>query len=235
MVSGRPGQRGDADRDHRAGNQPARQAAHRNSRPPAAADDQRLERAENFGAVGNRRRIIDAGIRLTPPYGKSAHRGTNAPRDCSNARASLIGRRRRSIAGKQWRPRGPRAPGNTIEHADGRRPAEGRRHFAFSLSANSFLHAERNFLRSLPLSPLSSACLEHSSEPAVRGFSAFFSGRRLGFGLGRLGLGSRRRGLRRRGAHQQKRSNGGRGDKGRDLRHGAPRIEDKGATVAPQC
>src|SRR5437879_164389 len=59
----------------------------------------------------------------------------------------------------------------------GRKRAGG--HFApvpaFSFSAASFLHAERNFLRSLPLSPFSSACLEHSSEPGVRGFSAFFA------------------------------------------------------------
>src|SRR5438034_8354901 len=45
----------------------------------------------------------------------------------------------------------------------------------FALSAAAFLHSERNFLRSLPLSPLASASFEHSSEAAVRGFSAFFS------------------------------------------------------------
>src|SRR5579871_277800 len=39
----------------------------------------------------------------------------------------------------------------------------------------SFLHSERNFLRSLPCRPLASASFEHSSEAAVRGFSAFFS------------------------------------------------------------
>src|SRR3954468_3642519 len=44
-----------------------------------------------------------------------------------------------------------------------------------ALSAAVFLHSERNFLRSLPLSPLASASFEHSSEAAVRGFSAFFS------------------------------------------------------------
>src|SRR5437763_982117 len=43
------------------------------------------------------------------------------------------------------------------------------------LEAASFLQSERNFLRSLPCSPLASASLEHSSEAAVRGFSAFFS------------------------------------------------------------
>src|SRR3981081_1248125 len=55
--------------------------------------------------------------------------------------------------------------------------------------------------------------------------------RRLGLGLGRFGLGGRR-GLRGRGTHQEQRSNGGRGSKGRNLHHGAPRIESEGATVA---
>jgi hypothetical protein len=45
----------------------------------------------------------------------------------------------------------------------------------FALLAASFLHAERNFLRSLPLSPLASASLEHSIEAALRGLSAFFA------------------------------------------------------------
>src|SRR4051812_31184881 len=44
-----------------------------------------------------------------------------------------------------------------------------------ALSAAAFLHSERNFLRSLPRSPLASACLEHSRDAVVRGFSAFFS------------------------------------------------------------
>ena len=53
----------------------------------------------------------------------------------------------------------------------------------FALSAAAFLHSERNFLRSLPLSPLASASFEHSSEAAVRGFSAFFSAGAI-FGAG---------------------------------------------------
>src|ERR1700686_3140166 len=54
----------------------------------------------------------------------------------------------------------------------------------FALSATAFLHSERNFLRSLPLSPLASASFEHSSEAAVRaGFSAFFSAGAI-FGAG---------------------------------------------------
>src|SRR5947199_156148 len=47
--------------------------------------------------------------------------------------------------------------------------------YHFALGAAPFLQSERNFLRSLPCSPLASASFEHSSEAAVRGFSAFFS------------------------------------------------------------
>src|SRR6266568_1405547 len=54
----------------------------------------------------------------------------------------------------------------------------------FGLSAAVFLHSERNFLRSLPFSPLASASFEHSSEAAVRGFSAFFSAGALVSALG---------------------------------------------------
>src|SRR3954470_24427256 len=46
------------------------------------------------------------------------------------------------------------------------------------------LHSERNFLRSLPCRPLASASFEHSSEAAVRGFSAFFSAGALVSDLG---------------------------------------------------
>src|SRR3990170_3925798 len=54
-----------------------------------------------------------------------------------------------------------------------RKPGQGAAQFA--LAAAAFLHSERNFLRSSPCNPLASACLEHSSETAVRGFAAFFS------------------------------------------------------------
>src|ERR1700732_4069643 len=51
-----------------------------------------------------------------------------------------------------------------------------RNHLAAApLEADSFLQSERNFLRSLPCSPLASASFEHSGEAALRGFSAFFS------------------------------------------------------------
>src|SRR5580693_6793925 len=45
----------------------------------------------------------------------------------------------------------------------------------FALSAASFLQSERNFLRSLPCSPLASASLEHSMDAAVCGLAAFLS------------------------------------------------------------
>jgi hypothetical protein len=53
----------------------------------------------------------------------------------------------------------------------------------FALSAAAFLHSDMNFLRSLPWTPLVSASFEHSSDAAVRGFSAFFSAGAI-FGAG---------------------------------------------------
>src|SRR5947209_7933407 len=53
------------------------------------------------------------------------------------------------------------------------RRERGKNHFG--LSAAAFLHSDMNFLRSLPWTPLVSASFEHSSDAAVRGFSAFFS------------------------------------------------------------
>src|ERR1700730_5941411 len=49
-------------------------------------------------------------------------------------------------------------------------------HFAAApLEAASFLQSERNFLRSLPCSPLASASLEHSSEAALWTIGALVS------------------------------------------------------------
>jgi hypothetical protein len=47
--------------------------------------------------------------------------------------------------------------------------------YDFALLAASFLHSERNFLRSLPFRPLASASLEHSSDSAERGLAIFLS------------------------------------------------------------
>ena len=102
MVSGPPGQRGDADGDHRAGNQPARQVEPQKQQAAGGADDERLERAENFGAVGD-----GGGHR----GGDQAHaalwqirtRGTNAPRDCSNAGAERFPAKWRPVRVKKTR------------------------------------------------------------------------------------------------------------------------------------
>src|SRR5258708_5284162 len=47
-------------------------------------------------------------------------------------------------------------------------------HF-FAASLACLMQSERNFLRSLPCSPLSSACFEQSSDSGLCAFSAFFS------------------------------------------------------------
>ena len=137
--------------------------------------------------------------------------GTNAPRDCSNARTIFAagGLPPASIGSRpsQWRRRWSAGVRNKIRKSRHGRLRPQRLCGYFAFSAASFLHAERNFLRSLPLSPFSSASLEHSSEPAVRGFCGLLFRRRLGFGLRSPRSCSRRRGLRGRGAHQQKRSN----------------------------
>ena len=52
-----------------------------------------------------------------------------------------------------------------------------------ALAAASFLHSARNFLRSLPCRPLASASFEHSSEAALRGFSALAAGAAAGAGV----------------------------------------------------
>ena len=46
------GQRRDADRDHRAGDQPARQLCPQKQQAAGGADDERFQRIEDFGAVG---------------------------------------------------------------------------------------------------------------------------------------------------------------------------------------
>src|SRR3954447_24013706 len=56
-----------------------------------------------------------------------------------------------------------------------RRQSVGARSYCFILAAASFLHLERNFLRSLPCTSLASASLEHSMDSAVRGLASFFS------------------------------------------------------------
>src|SRR5262249_47160264 len=69
--------------------------------------------------------------------------------------AVRVKKTRRNMGSRGWSTRG---------HFDLAAPAA-----AFA----SFRQSERNFFRSLPWSPFSSACFEHSIDSALRGFSAF--------------------------------------------------------------
>src|SRR4029077_4465858 len=120
---------------------------------------------------------------------------TNASRDCSNAHwvstaqgalhpplegeGRCVWSERNEQRGRVISKHGHRPKPETVtpprRSLHSRRPCppgrvrdDLRNHFA----AAAFLHSERNFLRSLPCSPLASACFEHSSDSAVR---AFFS------------------------------------------------------------
>ena len=131
--------------------------AHRNSRPPAVPMTS-VSSVPRILARSAMAEDIEAGIRLTPPYGKSAREGQMRSRDCSNARW-----RRRWPAGVM---RNAASPDAALEQMGG---------LVSSPFRQRFLHSERNFLRSLPCNPLASASFEHSSEAEVRGFSAFLS------------------------------------------------------------
>ena len=65
---------GNADRDHRAGDQPARQVRPQKEQATGGADDERLDRVEDPGAAGQGRGLADTRVKFTPPYGKSANR-----------------------------------------------------------------------------------------------------------------------------------------------------------------
>ena len=53
---------------------PPGRCAQQKQQAAGGADDQRLEHAQDFGAARAMAEDIDVGIRLTPPYGKSARR-----------------------------------------------------------------------------------------------------------------------------------------------------------------
>src|SRR6202171_4349256 len=163
--------------------------AHKNSAPPAAPITSVSSTLRVLVRLGMAN-AIGAGIWLTAPYGKSPHRGQMRQRTCSNARsgtalhASSVLPREGGISGIRYR--GVLRCGLTdIRRACHRARPEARPdadamqysgcsdHFA--LAAAAFLHSDMNFLRSLPWTPLVSASVEHSSDAAVRGFSAFLS------------------------------------------------------------
>src|SRR5882757_5399153 len=129
--------------------------AHKNSSPPAlpiASVSSALRILSRLGIAD----AIDAGIRVTPPYGKSAPWGQMQPCDAA-MRAITSPQKGEVIQSQQCR---------------GKKTSD---YFAAApgLSPAALRHSERNFLRSLPCRPLASASLEHSSEAAVCGFSAF--------------------------------------------------------------
>src|ERR1035437_9038078 len=170
---------------------PPGRCAHKNSVPPTvpiASVSSTLRVLVRLGMAN----AIDAGIWLTPPYDKSLHRGQMRQRDCSNARFYLPlkrgGRfaRQRSCAPAQT-GRGSNQPasmtGTPTLPLAGREKQESTEQVHFGLSAAAFLPSDMNFLRSLPWMPLVSASFEHSSDAAVRGFSAFFSAGAI-FGAG---------------------------------------------------
>src|SRR5436190_31176 len=156
----------------------SRRSSRTSPTPAGRADDERLERAQNFGTVGNGGGNRSGDQAHAALWQIRLHR-TNAPRDCSNAptRLPVSGMSPAQAVSRpnRWRRR---SPAGVIKKCGKSRYNPLRQEMPrdyFAFPAAVFLHSERNFLRSLPLSPLASASFEHSSEAAVRGFSAFFS------------------------------------------------------------
>ena len=153
-ASGRPAMRGDADRDHRAGNQPARQVCPQKQQAAGAADGERFERVEDLGAAGN------GGCHRCGDQGHAAlwqirTARTNAPRDCSNAPQP-------TADGRSPLPR----QGRITEIAVAQLRLVGRGLLAF---ANGISCVP---CRAVPWRRLPSSI---RARPAVRGLAAFFS------------------------------------------------------------
>src|SRR4029079_12374275 len=170
--------------------------AHKNSSPPA------LPTASVSTALRTMARLvmadaIDVGIRVTPPYGKSARYG--------QMRHAIAAMRRQTDC--RWDI--SLTPQRRIREIACSLRLVGRRLLAFRKEFLAFLAVQSlgvGFLRAF----------ERARRPRL-GF--LLLGRRLGVGLRSFGLG-RGRGLRECTAHQQKRSERGCGGKGRNLHHG---------------
>src|SRR3981081_1533221 len=176
----------------------------KNSAPPAlpiASVSSTLRVLARLGMA----EAIDAGMRLTPPYGKSRQRGQMRPRDRSNARpgmplmASSSGSAR-SFAGAcpgQWQE--PRS--------------------FLRLGSGVLLAFRHEFLALLAVDSLGIGFLgafERRGGARLRGLLFRRRGFRRRCGGGRLW-----RGLREGGAHQQQGREGGRCDAGRYGHHGS--------------
>src|SRR5215207_3820217 len=194
---------------------PPGRLSHRNSRPPAAPMTI-VSSVPRILARPAMAEDIDAGIRLTPPYGKSV----------------IAAQMRHAIAAMRGGASdGP--PASSKIRKVPTRPSS-RRQRLIRLCGSGLLALAAEFPALLAMQSLGLGFLRTFERGGGARFLGLLFRRRLGFGLGRLGLG-RSRGLCGCGAHQQKGSHGGRGGEGGDLGHEAPRIESKGATVALRC
>src|SRR3984957_14371777 len=146
--------------------------ATRNNRPPIVPIASVSRNWRVLVRVG-RASANHGGIWLTAPYGKSAISGQMRRDDRCNALWSGSGRgsgsvrrlgparkTKRAVSHPRWQPGGWNQPKW--------------RYYFLSLAA--FLHSERNFLRSLPCSPLASASLEHSIDSALWAFAGLAIG-----------------------------------------------------------
>src|SRR6185369_2200843 len=195
---------------------PPGRLSHRNSRPPAPPMTS-VSSVPKILARSAMAEDIEAGIRLTPPYGKSG----------------CAAQMRHAIAAMQaGAGDGPPASSKHSQGSDTALEQEVGR--LICLFGGGLLPFGAEFLALLAVKSLGIGFFRAFERGGgARLLGLLFRGC-LGFGLGRLSLG-RSRGLCGRGAHQQKGGHGGRGGKGGDLGHGAPRIENKGATVALRC
>ena len=205
------GQRGDADRDHRAGNQPARKVEPTETAAPPAAPMTSVSSVSRILARLGMANAIDAGIRLTPPYGKSARAGTNASRDCSNARARA----------------GDGPPASSRSARPGM-PSRGTRGGYFALSAAAFLHSDAEFLALLavqgPWRRLPSSIRARLRCAVLLGL---LFRRRLVFGLSQPRAMAGAVVCANAGPSAARRRRRSRWQAGRYCHHGAPRIEGR--------
>src|SRR5439155_14853958 len=184
---------------------PPGRLSHRNSRPPAAPMTS-VSSVPRILARSATAEDIEAGIRLTPPYGKSAREG----------------QMRHAIAAMRGGAGG--GPPATSKNAEGPiRPSRRRAGRLLRLFGGGLLAVGAEFLAFLAVKSLGIGLLRTFERGGGARLLGLLFRRRLAFALGRLRLG-RRRGLRKGGAHEQK-GNGGCSSEGGDFRHGAPRIE----------
>ena len=154
---------------------PPGRCAHKNSAPPAAPIASVSSTLRVLVRLGNGRchRCGDAGSRRLMSNPRAA--GQMRQRDCSNAGFMPTGDApSRRQAGVMDRRCSSGLDAAALEPAlayhripAGEASAVRTNHCLAAAVLCVFLHSERNFLRSLPWSPLASASLEHSSEAAL--------------------------------------------------------------------